>query len=81
MLYILAGSFKQAEIFANRHRLRKTDYLYLNSPNDVRGLRSFSYIKVGTYYERANISDLMDAVFSCNAKEIKEGEVKSYERI
>lgn len=57
MIYILAGTLKEAQEYAARNNLRR--WHYLEDMDAIRRLRRVEILTVGTWDRRENISDII----------------------
>ena len=56
MIYILAGTSEQANTFARNNNLK--DYRYISRDHALAGVRGLNYVRVGTFYNRADFARL-----------------------
>jgi hypothetical protein len=78
MIFVIAGDFKQYELwcringFSPKDRLR-TIYIQQDSPQLIRGYYPdvhHEYIKVGTWYKRKDIDSVLEELEYLRAKEV-----------
>lgn len=56
MIYILAGTAEQAKTFARKNNLK--DWRYISQEHALVGARGLNYVRVGTFYNRADFARL-----------------------
>jgi len=49
IIFILAGNYKEYCYFIKINNLNKRTYIYLDSPDRIRGCNYFDVIRIGTY--------------------------------
>jgi hypothetical protein len=56
VIYILAGTAEQAKTFARKNNLK--DWRYISQEHALVGARGLNYVRVGTFYNRADFARL-----------------------
>ena len=61
---ILAGNYKEAKAWADSHKVKPANYLYIFSIKNLVGYRfnenQTELVMTGTYYKRSDLSAIMD---------------------
>lgn len=73
-ILILAGTYKQAELHAQRAGLKRRDWSYFYDPVQLKGCTNAVVHAVGTWRDRGNIRELMQEIKlrPCSFTEVKE---------
>lgn len=71
-LYCLAGEFRQSVYYRRQYGFsqREWGYIGVGSLHTLRGLLSPHYVRVGTWYERPDLVEILEALYLCRAIEI-----------
>lgn len=56
-IYVLAGSSGQFRAFVDARQKSPTDYVYLHSPDQLRGVRGVNVVRFGTWYDRSDLGE------------------------
>ena len=63
---ILAGNHKEAKAWADSHKVKPSNYLYIFNPDHLIGYdineNHTELVMIGTYYKRSDLSAIMDAL-------------------
>jgi hypothetical protein len=70
-VFIVAGSFKQANFLAQEVRLPDTSWTYLRNPNQLLGIRNKFYTFYGTWYTRNDIQKVEEMILRAGLIECK----------
>lgn len=70
MIFIIAGDGHQADYWAKKFNLKKSECRYVYNGNMCRGLRNIKYIKVGTWWKHININEILAILANSKAEEI-----------
>lgn len=70
MLYIIAGSAKQADDYCRSIGLNKNDFIYVHSPQVLYGAKNIEFSRIGTWYERDDIYDMNRMLILIGSQEI-----------
>lgn len=79
-IYVFAGSYQQAVDFMRLRGVSPSAFRYISKRDDLRGIRSEKYLRVGTWYERPDYYDIEEMLEARDMIEItlpeppKEGE-------
>ncbi len=70
MIFVLAGNYREFEMFMAKKEL-KEKAIYLSSEEKLRGYRSPTIIKVGTYYERKDLHRIKISAMAAQAEFVR----------
>lgn len=60
MVYVLAGSHAQAQVYIKHHALNPRKTTIISSVHNVRGTRRIHVLLCGTYSERKDLDEITD---------------------
>jgi len=61
MIYVVAGTVKQAKDYARKHGIFPRNYTYVSRSQDIKGV-SGSVVYVGTWYQRPDLMNVKEEV-------------------
>lgn len=69
-LLIFAGRYAQAVVWAENHGLKLGEWLYIGSQHLVRARMAPRFVRVGNWFDRADVKEIEAALADRDAKEL-----------
>jgi hypothetical protein len=70
VLFVLAGHYSQAENWVRQHLDPRRPWTYIHRDTQLAGHRGFPFVRVGSWYERADLDEVEQMLAEREAVEV-----------